>query len=170
MIVDITAFAGDCIIRGRLDLTADRVSDQLNAELGIHLVDVVLEDLDTGHEVMVPTFSIPRDDVCAVSADGPRGSRQHRVATSPRRLQAQIGPYTALGRLHAVPGVDPLQGFASREPMVPLTDATIAWVVAGILEVRDVTTLIVNRELTSWIRAQPDGRPATGRHLVLIRS
>ena len=169
MIVDITAFAGDCIIRGRLDLHADRVSDQLNAEVGIHLAEVVLEDLDTGHQVMVPAVSIARDDLCAVSADGPRGSRRHRIATSPRRLQAQIGPYSALGRLHAPPGVDPLQGFANREPMVPLTDATIAWVVAGILEVRDVQTLIVNRELTTWVRTQPDGRPAPSRHLVLLR-
>ena len=36
--------------------------------------------------------------------------------------------------------------------MVPLTDATIAYVVGGILEVVDAPTLIVNRELASWYR------------------
>ena len=36
--------------------------------------------------------------------------------------------------------------------MVPLTDATIAYVVGGILEVVDAQTLIINRELASWYR------------------
>ena len=36
--------------------------------------------------------------------------------------------------------------------MVPLTDATIAYVIAGLLEVRDCPTLIINRELASWLR------------------
>ena len=37
--------------------------------------------------------------------------------------------------------------------MVPLTDATIAYLIAGILEVRDAPTVIINRELASWLRA-----------------
>ena len=36
--------------------------------------------------------------------------------------------------------------------MVPLTDATVAYVVNGILEVVDASTLIINRELASWYR------------------
>ena len=40
--------------------------------------------------------------------------------------------------------------------MLPLTDATIAYVVGGILEVRDATTVIINRELASWVRATDD--------------
>jgi hypothetical protein len=36
--------------------------------------------------------------------------------------------------------------------MVPLTDATIAYVVAGVLEVVDAPTLIINRELAAWYR------------------
>ncbi len=46
--------------------------------------------------------------------------------------------------------------------MVPFTDATIAYVIAGILEVRDVPTLVINRELASWLRdaeAGPAARP-----------
>ena len=49
-----------------------------------------------------------------------------------------------------------------REVMVPLTDATIAYVIAGILEVRDAPTVIINRELASWLRAadaDPVGPP-----------
>jgi hypothetical protein len=36
--------------------------------------------------------------------------------------------------------------------MVPLTDATVAYVGNGILEVVDASTLIINRELASWYR------------------
>ena len=41
----------------------------------------------------------------------------------------------------------------ARGTLLPLTDATIAYVVGGILEVRDATTVIINRELASWVRA-----------------
>ena len=34
----------------------------------------------------------------------------------------------------------------------PLTDATIAYVVGGVLEVVDAPTLIINRELAAWYR------------------
>jgi hypothetical protein len=36
--------------------------------------------------------------------------------------------------------------------MVPLTDATIAYVVGGVLEIVDAPTLIINRELAAWYR------------------
>jgi len=54
--------------------------------------------------------------------------------------------------LCAVIGRTTLRAFAERDPMVPLTDATIAYVVGGILEVVDAPTLIINRELAAWYR------------------
>lgn len=36
--------------------------------------------------------------------------------------------------------------------MLPLTDATIAYVIGGILEVRDAPTILVNDDLASWVR------------------
>jgi hypothetical protein len=168
MLVDLTGFAGDCLIHGRLDLRAERLTDQLNAEPRLDLVDVVLEGLQDGQRVAVPSFTVDRADLCAVRADGPRGARRLRVPTTPHRLQAQIGPYTVLGSLHSKPGIEPLRAIDGREAMVPFTGATIAYVVAGIVEVRDVPALIINRELASWLRhAEPsasDGRP----HLVTI--
>ena len=38
-----------------------------------------------------------------------------------------------------------------REPMVPLTNATIFYTVAGAIVARDVGTVIVNRSLVDWI-------------------
>jgi hypothetical protein len=167
MLVDLTGFAGDCLIHGRLDLRAERLTDQLNADARLDLVDVVLEGLHDGQRVAVPSFTIERADLCAVRADGPRGARRLRDATTPHRLQAQIGPYTVLGRLHSKPGIEPMWGIGDREAMVPFTGATIAYVVAGILEVRDVSTLIINRELASWLRdaetSAPDGCPGAVR-------
>jgi hypothetical protein len=57
-----------------------------------------------------------------------------------------------LGRYHGPHGATSLRSFTARDPMVPLTDATIAYVVDGILEVIDAPTLIVNRELAAWYR------------------
>ena len=162
MLVDLTGFAGDCLISGRLELRAGRVTDQLNAEDTLHLADVLLEGLVDGRQVSSPTFSISRADLCAVKAGPPRGSRAHWTPTEPHRLQAAIGPYTVLGRLHAPPGREAISSLVERDLMVPLTDATIAYLIAGILEVRDCPTLIINRELASWLRdaeADPVGPP-----------
>ncbi len=73
--------------------------------------------------------------------------------TAQHRLRAQIGPYTVLGRLHEPPGVDALARFNQRDLMVPLTDATIAFMVGGIMDVRDWSTLVINRELASWYQS-----------------
>ncbi len=150
MFIDFTGFAGDCLVHGKLDLRAPRLTDQLNAERLVQLVDVQLEDLGNGRRVATPEFAIERSQLCAVRATGPRGSRALRIATAPHRLRAQIGPYTILGRLHEPVGVDALTTFEQRDLMVPLTDATIAFMVGGILDVRDWPALVINRELASW--------------------
>jgi hypothetical protein len=156
MFIDFTGFAGDCLINGKLDLRAPRLTDQLNADPLVHLVDVELEDLENARRVTSPDFTIARSQLCAVRATGPRGSRALRIATAPHRLRAQIGPYTILGRLHERVGIDPLATFEERDLMVPLTDATIAFMVGGVLDVRDWSTLVINRELASWYRAAED--------------
>ena len=153
MFIDFTGFAGDCLITGKLDLRAPRLTDHLNADPLVHLVDVRLEDLTTGRQVDSPEFTIERSQLCAVRATGPRGSRALRIVTAQHRLRAQIGPYTVLGRLHEPPGVDALARFNQRDLMVPLTDATIAFMVGGIMDVRDWSTLVINRELASWYQS-----------------
>jgi hypothetical protein len=153
--IDLTGFAGDCIIGGRFQLRSGRLTDELNRATSITLTDVVLDGLD-GHRVTAPTFTIERSQLCAVVGRGPRGRRSLRIATDRRRLQAQIGPYVVLGRHHGPLGATTLRAFAERDPLVPLTDATVAYVVGGVLEVVDASTLIVNRELASWYREADD--------------
>ncbi len=151
MDIDFTGFAGDCIIKGRFDLAAKRLTDQLNAVQAIPLEDVVLDGLD-GQRVTTATFTIDRTELCVVVGRGPRGRRALRIATDRRRLQVQVGPYVVLGRYHGPLGATSLRSFTERDPMVPLTDATIAYVVGGVLEVVDAPTLIINRELAAWYR------------------
>ena len=43
-----------------------------------------------------------------------------------------------------------------REPMIPLTNATIAYEVAGAIVARDLPTIIVNRLLVEWISPTTD--------------
>lgn len=149
--IDFTGFAGDCIIKGRFALDAKRLTDRLNAVRVVPLENVLLDGLD-GQRVTTPTFSIDRTELCAVVGSGPRGRRSLRIATDRRRLQVQVGPYVVLGRYHGPLGNTSLRSFAERDPMVPLTDATIAYVVGGVLEVVDAPTLIINRELAAWYR------------------
>ena len=66
-------------------------------------------------------------------------------------MQLKVGPYTILGNLHLPEGMDPEDRVRKREPMVPLTNATIAYSLGGRVVVRDVGTVIVNRVLVEWI-------------------
>jgi len=43
-----------------------------------------------------------------------------------------------------------------REPMIPLTNATIAYEVAGAIVARDIGAIIVNRLLVDWISPTAD--------------
>jgi len=46
--------------------------------------------------------------------------------------------------------------FSTRCPMVPLSDATLGYSSRGTLQLRDVGTLIVNRDKLDWVRASED--------------
>lgn len=153
MQINFHGYSSDCLISGRLELTAPRLTDMLNAEPTIRLTDVVLEGLGDARHVTVATYTLHRDEIYAVKVTGPRGSKALRIITVPHRVQAQIGPYNVLGRLNAAPGAALIKSIETRGTMLPLTDATIAYVVGGILEVRDASTVIINRDLASWVRA-----------------
>jgi hypothetical protein len=50
----------------------------------------------------------------------------------------------------------PLPYLHARGPMIPLSDATIGFAGRGSLQLRDVGTLIVNRDMLDWVRASED--------------
>ncbi|MGZ9160825.1 MAG: hypothetical protein ACXW4T_06620 [Candidatus Limnocylindrales bacterium] len=154
--VEFQGFAGDCTIAARITMFGERLTDFLNGQERFHLHKVAFESLADGHTLAMDSVSLERADLLAVVGTGPRGSEQQRIQLEETRLQLAIGPYIILGRLHTHPGSDPMQSVLQREPMIPLTGATIAYGVAGSVIARDVGTIIVNRLQVEWISATAD--------------
>jgi hypothetical protein len=149
--VEFQGFAGDCTITGRITMFGERLTDFLNMQERFRLHHVEFQSLEDGHTLAVDSVSLERDDLLAVVGTGPRGSEKQRVRRDEARMQLSIGPYLVLGRIHVPPGLDPMQNVLQREPMIPLTHATLAYTVAGTLQATDVGTIIVNRLLVEWI-------------------
>ncbi len=152
MQVEFRGYGVDFIVVGSVELRGSRLSDMVNEVETIDLHGAVLEGLEDMARVDVAQYSIRRDELLAIAAPGPRGSHHRRLATTGHRVQAQLGPYNVLGRLHTRHGGSVRRRLGMGGPMLPLTDATIAYVIGGILEVRDLPTVLINRELASWVR------------------
>jgi hypothetical protein len=152
MQVEFRGYGVDFIVVGTVELRGSRLSDMVNEVETVDLHDVALEGLGDMARVSVAQYSIRRDELLAIATAGPRGAKRRRVPTTGHRLQAQLGPYNVLGRLHTRHGGSVRRRFGSGGPMLPLTDATIAYVIGGILEVRDLPTILINRDLASWVR------------------
>lgn len=155
MLAKLIAFAGDCQIFGAIVLADDeRLSDVLNRESVLAVTDVDLVSHADGHVVHLPEMTLERDDLFAIEAVGPRGPEQRRVHTVRHRLEVSLGPYTVLGQLHTFPGGRPLLAVSQRAPMIPLTNSTIAFSDHRGVQIRDVGTLIINRERARWVRPE----------------
>lgn len=154
--VEFHGFGGDCTIAGRITMFGERLSDFLNGQERFRLHKVEFTSLEDGHVVALDSVSLERDDLLCVVGTGPRGSEKQRVRVAETRMQLSIGPYIVLGRLHTRPGLDPMKSVLQREPMIPMTNATIAYTAAGATVVQDAPTVIVNRLLVEWISATPD--------------
>ena len=150
--VELTVFADDCIASGRLALTADRVTDLMNDRTEFEFVDACLESLDDGHELRISTVYVAREEIFAVAVTGPRGDPRHRTRTRPNPVELRVGRYDVSGNIHTLPGADPVIDFAPRGVMVPLTEATIVFDAPDGRMLSRIGTILVNRELTTWIR------------------
>jgi hypothetical protein len=150
--VELTVFADDCIASGRVALTADRVTDLMNDRTEFEFVDACLESLDDGHELRISTVYVAREEIFAVAVTGPRGDPRHRTRTRPNPVELRVGRYDVSGNIHTLPGADPVIDFARRGVMVPLTEATIVFDAPDGRMLSRIGTILVNRELTTWIR------------------
>lgn len=161
MLVEFTAYAGDCLVRGTLAVPdGERLTDFVNRQPEFAITNAELVSFSDGHTVTLDEVSLVRDDLFAIEAREPRGETARRIHTVRHRLELQIGPYTVLGQLHTMPGSPPLTSIGRRSTMIPLTNATIAYNDATGLHARDITTLIVNRELVDWVQADANDLPA----------
>lgn len=151
-------FAGDCTINGRMTMFGERLTDFLNGQERFRIHHVVCHSLADGHAAEVDSLSVERNELLCVVATGPRGNEKQRISLSTARLQVSIGPYLILGRLHTAPGSDVMASVLKREPMIPLTSATIAYEQAGEIVARDVPTVIVNRMQVEWLTPTSDAQ------------
>ena len=160
-VVELTVYAGDSVAFGRLALTGDRVTDLMNERTEFEFVDTCLESLDDGHELLVRSVYVARDEIFAVAVAGPRGDPARRRRTRPIPLELRVGRYDVRGNIHIVPGTDPIIGFRRRRVMVPLTEATIEFDAPEGRRVSRFGTILVNRDLTDWIgtATRSDVRP-----------
>jgi hypothetical protein len=149
--IDFMAFAADCTVTGKMTMFGERLTDFLNGQERFRVHHLECESLEDGHRAAVDSLSLERNDLLAVVATGPRGNEKQRVTLQTNRLQVSIGPYLILGRIHTKPGTDAVASVMKRDPMIPLTHATIAYEVAGSIVARDLPTIIVNRLLVDWI-------------------
>ena len=141
---------------GYVECAGERLTDLLNRTESVVIHEAYVESFDDDTVVNLGDGEVDRSILYAVETSGPRGEGALRITTVRHRMQVQIGPYSALGLLHAAPGQMPLPHLTAGGPMVPLSDATLGFAARGALTLRDVGTLIVNRDLVDWVRASDD--------------
>jgi len=141
---------------GYVECAGERLTDLMNRTESVVIREAYVESFDDETVVNLGDGEVDRSILYAVETSGGRGEGTQRIQTVRHRLQVQIGPYSALGLLHAGPGQMPLPYLTSPGPMIPLSDATLGYAKRGALTLRDVGTLIVNRDLLDWVRAGDD--------------
>jgi hypothetical protein len=143
-------------LMGYVECEGERLTDLLNRSETIAVRETFMEGFDDDTVVNLGDGEVDRSILYAVEASDDRGEGKRRIHTVRHRLQLQLGPYSALGSLHSLPGQMPLPYLHSRGPMIPLSNATIGFTSHGVLQLRDVGTLIVNRDLVDWVRANEE--------------
>jgi hypothetical protein len=141
---------------GYVESEGERLTDLLNRTESVVVREAFVESFEDDTVVNIGDGEVDRSILYAVETSGGRGEGTRRIHTISHRMQIQLGPYSALGLLHAMPGQMPLPYLHSRGPMIPLSDATLGFATRGALKLRDVGTLIVNRDLLDWVRASEE--------------
>jgi hypothetical protein len=141
---------------GYVECAGERLTDLLNRSESIVVREAYVENFEDDTVSNVGEGEIERSILYAVETSGGEGEGTRRVQTLRQRLQVQLGPYCALGMLHAPSGQLPLPYLTTRGPMIPLSDATLGFAKRGSIQMRDVGTLIVNRDMLDWVRAGDD--------------
>jgi hypothetical protein len=121
----LVAWAGDCKVRGAVDLEDGRLSDQLNEREVVTFYDATLQALDDGHEVAVGELEVERVELHVIEVEGRRGDPSKRVRTVEERVTLEVGPYWITGNLHRMPTAQALAALTKRTRFVPVTDAIL---------------------------------------------
>ena len=168
----LVAWAGDCVVRGTIDIEDGRFSDQVNGLELLTFFDATLEALDDGRQVRVGELEVERRELHLIEVKGRRGDPERRLRTVEERVALQVGPFVVTGNLHRSPSAQPLAALSGWSRFVPVTDAVIDVGGAPAAPVHEEVVL-VNRDRVSASRplapisllpedrpaGRPDGRP-----------
>jgi hypothetical protein len=144
MDIEFVAYATDCIVGGWISLAHDRLTDLLSSDGPYTVRDVSVASLDGATALGLPTLSVMREELCIVTATGPRGSAGRRVRTRSIPVRLRAGPYEAFGYLHAPPTKDPLVAAMSKA-IIPLTSAWVRFARGNEIIERQHETILVNQ-------------------------
>ena len=143
----LVAWAGDCRVRGEIDLADEgRLSDQVNEGELLTFYGATLEALDDGHEVTLDELEVERRELHVIEVEGRQGDPVRRLRTIVEPIRLEIGPFEITGNLHRLPAAQPLAALNRRARFVPVTDALIDLADRSRPGVRR-QVLLVNREL-----------------------
>ena len=162
MPIDFVAFTADRRISGRIMLADDRLSDMLNAVPRI--VDPRRPGRRARRENLRPRVAdvtIAIGELYVVVGSGPRGSETLRRKSQKRRASVGLGRFVVEGDLvypseAGLPeSSDPSVVLASRDLLVPITDATISYDRADGPVTEPFETVLINRARATWIDLEP---------------
>jgi hypothetical protein len=165
-LVSFEAFLPAERVFGWVRLDADRLTDLLNVHDLIRLANVLVEDHRTGRAVSADETLIPRSEIIAVVARGPRGDPARRRATRAHAVVYRSGMYSIGGFVHAPVGLDAQERLQDGSPMIPLTDAWVEYRCGEQHRCHRSDTVIVNRELatTFELAGEPTDLTPRGPH------
>jgi hypothetical protein len=144
-LVGFDAFSIDQRIFGWVRLSADRLTDLLNAHQEIALDNAQVEQLTHSGIAWIDHLVVNRDQLIAVRAGGPHGDAAKRLRLRRHPLAVRAGSYRMGGYLHARPGVAPLAEIRDRPTIVPLSSAWIEYWMDGRRISQWVGTILFNR-------------------------
>jgi hypothetical protein len=154
--VEFVAYAEDCVVSGRVHLSADRLSDVVNGNEALHVADARVESLADGRELELDELVVNRDEILLVHAWGSRGRPDRRSRTRQHPIIAKLGPYQVSGYLHVLPGADPISSIRRRRAFVALTEGVIEFSFGDRVVRRQAETVLINRALADWIVERQD--------------
>jgi hypothetical protein len=144
-LVSFEAFLSAQRLFGWVRLDCDRLTDLLNSHDLIRLSNVHVEEHRDGSIVAADETVIPRAEIVAVVASGPRGDASLRVPTTLQPVVIEAGTYGIGGHLHVPAGVGAMDRWHTSGPMIPLTEAWLTYRSGGKPRRAARTTVIVNR-------------------------
>jgi hypothetical protein len=147
---EVVAYAEDCRISGRLELSGDRLTDTLSRQDRFVLRDASVEALADGRMIAAGEVPVTRDELLAVHAAGPSGNPSRHLHTRRYPVVVRSGPYVIRGYMHTPPAVRPEES-TKRRVMLPLSDAWVEYMVGGIVQRSPVGTIVVNRNVADSV-------------------